>query len=162
MKYLAGPFGGTDSRVSNAISTGGMSELENLGKHFLSTGLPQPWQKIVSSAYSPLRRRVHGEHSLRSHAAWARTDWATSRDDWLDNRWRHDWRSQPRDARGRWIPGRLQTWYVSTSMRYRGTHAGRKKRRTMKTRRLERLRGRRAARSLMKKFRRKAPGKYGG
>jgi hypothetical protein len=32
----------------------------------------------------------------------------------------------------------------------------------MKLRRLERLRGRRAARSLFKKFRRKAPGKYGG
>jgi hypothetical protein len=162
MKTLAGPFAGTDKRIGDAIQTGGMSELQHLGQHFLSTGMSQPWQKIVSSAYAPLRRRVHGQHSPRSSAAWARTDWATSRDDWLDNRWKHDWRSQPRDARGRWIPGRLQTWYVTTGMRYRGTHAGRKKRRTMKTRRLERLRGRRAARSIMKKFRRKAPGKYGG
>jgi hypothetical protein len=160
-KYLAGPFGGTDTRIADAIRTGGMSELEHLGQHFLSTGTPQPWQKIVSSAYAPLRRRMHGEHSLRSQAAWARTDWASSRDDWLDNRWRHDWRSQPRDDRGRWIPGRLNAIYVPSGLKYRGTHTGRKKRRTLKTRRLERLRGRRAARQLMKRFRRKAPVKYG-
>jgi hypothetical protein len=162
MKALAGPFGGTDTRMGDALRSGGLSELEHLGQKVLSSGLPAPWQKIISSAYAPLRRRTHGEHSLRSASAWARTDWASSRDDWLDNRWRHDWRSQPRDARGRWIPGRLNTIYVPNELRYRGAHPGRRKRRKMKLHRLERLRGRRAARSLFKKFRRKAPGKYGG
>ena len=43
--------------------------------------------------------------------------WSKSRREWLDESWKHNWRSQPRDRRGRWIKGRLKTIYVSTSAR---------------------------------------------
>jgi hypothetical protein len=38
---------------------------------------------------------------------WRRSAWARSREDWLENKWKHDWRSQPRNRIGEWIPGRL-------------------------------------------------------
>lgn len=43
----------------------------------------------------------------RRKAKWQRGGWAKSRQEWLDEGWRHDWRSQPRDAKGRWVAGRL-------------------------------------------------------
>ena len=39
--------------------------------------------------------------------------WSKSRNEWLNEDWRHDWRSQPRDRAGRWIEGRLNYTYVS-------------------------------------------------
>jgi hypothetical protein len=142
-EFLLGSFSGASStanRIQQALATGGMSEVNRAADGALRNMLPARW-------YSPLRRRIHGEHSLRSQAAWARTDWATSRDDWLDNRWLHDWRSQPRDVRGRWIPGRLQ--YIEQSMQYRGTKPGRRKLKKLRARRLGKLVGRRTARRLL-------------
>lgn len=43
--------------------------------------------------------------------------WSKSRQDWLNENWKHDWRSQPRDKIGRWIPGRLKTIFVSPSLK---------------------------------------------
>lgn len=161
MSFLAGPFG-TAQRIATGIKTGGMSEFENLGEDWLSNFKPRPMtdsplvNKIISAAYTPLHRRIHGEHSARSRAAWGRTDWARSRDDWLDNHWRHDWRSQPRNAQGRWIPGRLQ--YIEASMQYRSRRIGRSRRRKLQLRRMSRARGRKAARQLFKQLRKEHAG----
>ena len=38
--------------------------------------------------------------------------WSKSRQDWLNEDWKHDWRSQPRDLAGRWVKGRLNYIYV--------------------------------------------------
>lgn len=43
--------------------------------------------------------------------------WQNSRQKWLDAAWRHDWRSQPRDPTGRWIPGRLKHPYMTRGAR---------------------------------------------
>jgi hypothetical protein len=151
-EFLAGYLPGTSAtsqRINQAIQTGGLSEINRLGETALQNMLPARW-------YAPLRRRIHGEHSPRSHAAWARTDWATSRQDWLDNKWFHDWRSQPRDARGRWIPGRLQ--WINDELKYPGTRPGRRKLKKLRARRLGRRVGRRAARQWL----RATKNKYGG
>jgi len=39
--------------------------------------------------------------------------WSKSRREWLNEDWKHDWRSQPRDKFGRWIDGRLNYIYVA-------------------------------------------------
>lgn len=43
--------------------------------------------------------------------------WSKSRNEWLDESWKHNWRSQPRDAKGRWIKGRLSTIYIGKGER---------------------------------------------
>ena len=146
--WLSGPSA-TANRIQQAIQTGGLSEINRAGDGALRNMMPARW-------YAPLRRRIHGEHSLRSQAAWGRTDWATSREDWLDNRWLHDWRSQPRDVRGRWIPGRLQ--YIEQSMQYRGAKPGRRKLAKLRARRLGKLVGKRTARRLLGQGRKTSTG----
>jgi hypothetical protein len=163
MKYLAGPFDGAGQRISQAIKTGGASEIERLGQDWLNAAMPRPLpgsaflnkmqNALVVSGQQPSRRRIHGAHGAGSEA-WSRTDWASSRDDWLGNRWRHDWRSQPRDEHGRWVPGRLD--YIAIALQYQGTRKGRSKRRKLRLRRLARTRGRRAAKKLFKELKRNA------
>ena len=154
MQTLAGPFGGGGAaRIADALQTGGLSEFNRLGENWLRGAVPGRSQfesKILNllNTGQNLRRRIHGQHSPRTAGAWTRTDWAGSRDDWLDNHWKHDWRSQPRDERGRWVPGRLD--YIAVSLQYRGRRAGRVKRKQMKLRRMARRRGRTAARKLLK------------
>ncbi len=43
-----------------------------------------------------------------SRNKWQGKTWAARRKEWLNNRWMHDWRSQPRNRIGEWIPGRLE------------------------------------------------------
>jgi hypothetical protein len=86
--------------------------------------------------------------SWRARSAWGRSNWAKGRDDWLDNHWKHDWRSQPRDAMGKWVPGRLT--YVQAQLQYKGKKAGRRTKRRRALRRRSRLRGRRAAKMAFK------------
>jgi hypothetical protein len=91
--------------------------------------------------------------SRRKRARWTKTEWARSRQDWLDNKWKHDWRTQPRDAvSGRWLPGRLDN--VAATLRYQGSKAGRRTLRRRKQRRTAKLQGRRAARKLFKSLKR--------
>ena len=85
----------------------------------------------------------------RERSEWGRSNWATSRDDWLDNKWRHDWRSQPRNALGQWIPGRLTT--AAAALQYKGKKIGRRTKRRRKLRRLSRLRGRKAAKMAFRR-----------
>jgi hypothetical protein len=159
MRTLGGPFGSDAvGRIGQAIDTGGMSEINRLGESWINKAVPKQsaWQSKILNLVSSTRRRIHGEHGPGSRAAWARTDWASSRDDWLDNHWRHDWRSQPRDEHGRWIPGRLG--YIAITLQYRGRKMGRVKRKKMQMRRLSRARGRRAARKLFKQIRKTSTG----
>ena len=124
----------TVNRIQQAIATGGMSELTRVGDSALRNLTPAGWNKVA-------RAIGQGGQSNTRKGAWSYTDWATSREDWLDNRWRHDWRSQPRDMRGRWIPGRLQ--YIEELMQYRGTRRRRK---------LKKFRARRTSKRTRRRF----------
>lgn len=60
----------------------------------------------------PLKFRLKGHELLKkmqeafsqptagNKAIWQRSDWATSRADWMAEAWQHDWRSQPRVPAG--------------------------------------------------------------
>ena len=47
----------------------------------------------------------------------ASSNFKRSRQQWLDEAWRHNWRSQPRDWHGRWTPGRLKHPYMTKGAR---------------------------------------------
>lgn len=51
------------------------------------------------------------------HDRGQRQTFSQSRQKWLDAKWRHDWRSQPRDAGGKWKPGRLKHPYMTVGAR---------------------------------------------
>ena len=116
-----------------------VQEYERTRQQFLNGLTPTPLpagQKVLNALQGLFAAKTMGAGGPGKPARWERTDWATSRQDWLDNRWRHDWRSQPRDVRGRWIPGRLD--YIASSLMYRGHRVGRltkKKRRLLRARR---------------------------
>jgi len=106
----------------------------------------------VSNLLRPIQQDWTGKGrkgKWRARSAWSRSNWATSRDDWLDNKWKHDWRSQPRDVMGKWVPGRLT--YIDANLMYKGKSVGRRTKRRRKLRRAARLRGRKAARSAFRK-----------
>ncbi len=92
-------------RFESVIETGGGSEIDRLrGAWLNSLRLPvPPGAKIFRSFEKPINDATHARRKFR----WQRGGWARSRQEWLDEGWRHDWRSQPRDLLGRWIPGRL-------------------------------------------------------
>ena len=151
MRQLAGPTGGLTDRFIQGIQSGGESEFERVRRQWM-TGKSfgsQPASKFVNKLFSVMDHADQArEKNAHSGARWAKSEWARSRNDWLDNHWRHDWRSQPRDAKGRWIPGRLK--YIVENMRYQGTKPGRRTLRRRRLRRRSKRMGRQAARKLFK------------
>jgi len=87
--------------------------------------------------------------SFRRSSKWSRSEWASSREDWLGNQWKHDWRSQPRNALGKWIPGRLSA--IESQLQYKGKKAGRRTKRRRRLRRAARLRGRKMAKMAFRR-----------
>jgi hypothetical protein len=107
--------------------------------------------RVDSNFLSGLRKEFLGKKqrgNWRAKTAWGRSNWATSRNDWLDNHWRHDWRSQPRDVAGKWVPGRLP--YIATQLQMKGKTTGRRTLRRRRLRRQARLRGRKAAKRMFR------------
>jgi hypothetical protein len=109
--------------------------------------LPGPLGTFANAAglgsYSQVPMGQRGAHA---GPAWQRTDWAASRQDWLDNKWKHDWRSQPRDILGRWMPGRLD--YIPSALQYTHSRAGR----VLRKRRQQQRARRAAYRPLARQF----------
>ena len=156
MRYLAGPFGvvGSSERIANAISSGGMSEFQQLGQEWLSAAIPHAGPHL---AFLDKMQTMFKQVGLTG-GHYGKSKWAYSRQDWLDNKWRHDWRSQPRNALGEWIPGRLD--HIAQALKWRGKKTGRKVHHRQDMRRMARLRGRRAARRMLGKLAKKR--KYAG
>ena len=87
-------------RFSEFIESEGVSELEKLGV------------KELHKLERPLKFKLKGHELLNkmqevfSHAAgdqkanWRRGGWATSKQEWMSDKWQHDWRSQPRVPAG--------------------------------------------------------------
>lgn len=151
MQLLAGPLSNA-SRITTAIETGGGSEFDRFRNEWLSKikppsnmpGLPGKMFDKLRAAYDKSDKDI----KRRWSTVWGRTNWASSRQDWLDNRWRHDWRSQPRDVHGRWIPGRLET--ISAELMYRGKRPSRNVRTFRKKRRARRAAARKLAQQMMR------------
>jgi hypothetical protein len=102
-------------RVSRAIETGGKSELNRIRGQWLSsvTPAPLPGQGMfnrITNAFEKNKQLL-----TRPEGKWQK--WSRSRQAWLDESYRHNWRTQPRDARGRWKVGRLRYPYVPKTVR---------------------------------------------
>jgi len=143
--FAEGDFEGQRDAWLNKVTSSSMPSLPNLPHQ----GLLNKIFKIVEQG---TRAQGKGKGRGGSKAKWTRSAWAKSRNDWLDNHWKHDWRSQPRDpVSGRWLPGRLDE--ADASAMKRGKQVGRKTKRRRKLRRQARARGRKAARQLFNKMR---------
>ena len=136
MDLLGGTLVANVQRIGRAFETGGASEFERLRNKWLSGALPV---SLKDKKTGPQRG-----------GKWTHSQWAGSREDWLNNRWKHDWRSQPRNpATGRWIPGRLD--YIASNLQYAGTKPGRTVRTFRRKRRARRAAARKMARQLMER-----------
>src|SRR4029077_17645418 len=150
MDAIGGPLCAA-KRVAEAVRTGGQSEFDRTRTEFLHSLKPStsfPGSGIIRTVGGLFEKRAKRVGRYRP-GTWQASSWASSREDWLQNRWMHDWRSQPRDERGRWVPGRLQ--YIEAHLQYRGKRAGRVVLRRRKRRKLRRLMTRREFKKLLKK-----------
>lgn len=95
--------------------------------------------KAIEKFSEAMDEQLHpaaGEHL----ANWQYNNWAMSREDWLANRWRHDWRSQPRNRIGEWTPGRLPYPQVGSTAIGKGkVKTSRRRRRLARYRRYGRI-----------------------
>lgn len=95
-------------RVQKALMTGGASEFNQARNSWLNRLRPAPLpgtgilQSLSKKLGDNLPSRPEGKY-------WS---WSQSRREWLNRDWRHDWRTQPRDFHGRWVPGRLKTPFI--------------------------------------------------
>lgn len=136
-----GAFLEAEHKFSEIVETHGTNVLDELAKeaiHFKLHG-PELLEKVGKLFEQPVEKTGDGKI-----AAWQKHPWAQSREDWLNHAWEHDWRSQPRDIIGRWIPGRLP--YPVAKAPAIGKGAQRSSRRKRRLNRYKRY-GRMAARS---------------
>lgn len=108
-----GPGFAAAQRFAQAIESGGANEFERARSQWLNAVKPSfttpsglGMLKKTANAFE----KVAQEQSRPTSGHWK---WSKSRQEWLDESWKHNWRSQPRDELGRWIPGRLKTIWVS-------------------------------------------------
>jgi len=130
-------------RMKRGYTTGGVSEIRRARNTWLGgtamsarSGIIGRSLRAVSSGFetevnrretevvgSDFRRGVVDriEHALLGEKPDAergkQKSWSSSRQQWLDADWRHDWRSQPRDPQGRWSVGRLKHPYMTQGAR---------------------------------------------
>jgi hypothetical protein len=152
--------GGVAGRVQKAVATGGQSEFDRARSKFLNGFRPRPIPhagiiKKVGGLFQSRAARVRRGGSYKP-GSWQGSSWAASREDWLDRQWQHDWRSQPRDEIGRWMPGRLD--HIAAQLQYRGKRAGRATLRRRKLRKMRKLATRRTLRRLTKQMRQNKTG----
>ena len=104
------------NRFQRTLTTGGASEFDRARQSFLNqfrpsalpgSGLLRNLEKVLGQAQDQAQQQQPGKNFV----------WSKSRQQWLDKSWQHDWRSQPRDERGRWIKGRLKYPYVSRKLK---------------------------------------------
>ncbi len=162
------PSVAVQNRMARAIETGGASELERQARRWINAIRPsaaplgrlgQQLDAILTGRFNQVRRR-----GRRRGPRWARSNWATSHQQWVTEGWLHDWRSQPRNpagypaprivgqgkdtAAGEWIPGRLGYPVAGASMRGGKTVSPRRKAIRKKHLRYRRI-GRETARGFL-------------
>lgn len=103
--------------VTKQLKSGlGANEYNRMREAWLNSLLPTPPTNagLLGRVTGILQNELNGATQDKSSGKWT---WSKSRNEWLDESWKHNWRSQPRDSRGRWIPGRLKTVYISAGVR---------------------------------------------
>ena len=130
---LGNPFETAD-RVAEALQTRGSSELDRMRNQWIASLRPRPPREVrqlttFARRVESILQRATTRRNPRRRPLWERTSWAQSRQQWLNESWMHDWRSQPRRPAGttdggEWLPGRLPypvgpTGYLTTSRRKR-------------------------------------------
>lgn len=150
-------------RFSEFVESGGVVELDKLSSG-ATRQLTRPLNYKVKglSLLEQLRQSVAqlspgGGTQLPSRgrkAAWRGSKWASSREQWLADAWKHDWRSQPRvpagsSIGGEWTVGRLDYPFAGAPSIGKGKQkSSRRSRRLRKYRRYGRLAARDFARGL--------------
>jgi hypothetical protein len=126
MSLLGGPMA-MANEIGAAVQSGGASEFSKIRDAWLRNITPSklPYQNMLQHIFDKAR----ANQSRAPRGKWTSTTWAQSRQDWLVNRWMHNWISQPRDWHGRWVVGRLSQPYQSAKpKRVRGIKAKRLRR----------------------------------
>lgn len=124
------------NRLEQAIASGGSSELQKVLITSLRSLQPAP---LPGSGFA---RRTGGGPG-RAMRRQRRGQQDTTRQWWLDEGWKHNWRSQPRNSIGEWIAGRLP-YPVTITLK-----VSRRVRRLRKRRRLYRSVGRKIGRQIV-------------
>lgn len=100
--------------LGNAILAGTPAEFKRARDQWLNAVKEKPLSSQASKLSMQLQKAFQIQAQEQSRPDQGHWKWSKSRRDWLNEDWKHDWRSQPRDKVGRWIPGRLKTIYIST------------------------------------------------
>lgn len=103
--------------LGNAILFGSPQEFKRARDQWLNAMNEKPLTGSESKLSEQIQKSFQIAAREQSRPEQGHWKWSKSRNDWLNEDWKHDWRSQPRDKLGRWIPGRLKHIYVSTSVK---------------------------------------------
>lgn len=112
---------GLGIKIAKQLEGGGANEFKRMRDAWLNSLQPvSPHSGLLGRISNDFQKQLIGatQQPLAPDGP-GRWTWSRSRREWLDESWKHNWRSQPRDSRGRWIKGRLNTVYVSASSRKR-------------------------------------------
>jgi hypothetical protein len=136
-QLVSGPLG-TANRIAEAVKTGGASEFERQRREWLGsiTPAPLPGTSLINRLTNAFEKNAH----LLTKPSGKFVRWDRTRKQWLDESYRHDWRTQRRDRHGRWIEGRTRYPYVP--------------KRTRRERSMRRRAVRRMTRQIMKEMNR--------
>ena len=94
---------GVAQRITSAVTSGGVSEGERARDEWLNTFKipPLPIAGPLNKAFNALAGKL-SQAAPPPAGAKKYLRWDQSRHRWLDESWKHDWRTQPRDVHGRW------------------------------------------------------------
>ncbi len=116
-------------RFMDAIESGGATEFKRARDRWLNDLKHSLDYKKSGQGATRFAKKIENffnqtaqENSKPEGGFWK---WSKSRQEWMDEGWKHDWRSQPRNLIGRWIPGRLNRIYVSP--RFKKVRAARRR-----------------------------------
>lgn len=110
---------GTGIKIAKMVEGGGANEFKRMRDAWLNSLQPTaPHSGLLGRIGNDFQKQFVGaSQSQMAPEGPGKWTWSKSRQEWLDESWKHDWRSQPRDSKGRWIKGRLNSIYVSASAR---------------------------------------------
>lgn len=109
---------GMGLQIAKQLEGGGANEFKRMRDAWLNSLQPTaPHSGLLNRITNTFQKQVVGASQEQVPSGQGKWTWSKSRREWLDESWKHNWRSQPRDSRGRWIKGRLKTIYVSAKAR---------------------------------------------
>lgn len=104
-------------RLGEAILEGGPTEFKRARDQWLNAVQAPALTGSASKLSVKLQKAFQIAAKEQSRPEQGHWKWSKSRQSWLNEDWKHDWRSQPRDKIGRWLPGRLKTIYIAPKVK---------------------------------------------